>query len=93
MTREEQIETAWRMHQDSRSRLAISRGLTVELRHRLAEAQNWRCCYCGIRMDGPTNAPDSPTFEHIVPRSRGGADDETNLAVACLSCNNRRGND
>ncbi len=61
------------------------------LRDRLSEAQNHRCCWCGKRMDetGPYN--DRPTFEHVIPLSRGGEDTPLNLAIACLRCNHDRG--
>lgn len=61
--------------------------------NQLCEAQNWRCCYCGIRMvmgerrkDG-----DSPTVEHVVPRVSGGDDNWDNLVAACRLCNVSRG--
>jgi 5-methylcytosine-specific restriction endonuclease McrA len=61
------------------------------LRQRLGNLQNHRCCWCGKRMtdDGPRD--HRPTFEHIVPLSKGGADSPTNLAIACYGCNWRRG--
>jgi 5-methylcytosine-specific restriction endonuclease McrA len=43
-------------------------------------------------MDVTGSLEDRPTFEHIVPLSDGGEDAPTNLAIACFSCNNRRGN-
>lgn len=55
----------------------------------LCEAQNHRCCWCGVRMD--EMAPDKrdrPTFEHVIPLSDGGTDSpDDNLAVACRACN------
>lgn len=36
--------------------------------------------------------PLSPTVEHLVPRSRGGSDDLSNLRVAHHTCNVRKGN-
>lgn len=32
------------------------------------------------------------TWEHLVPRSRGGTDAPWNLALSCYPCNHRRGN-
>lgn len=40
-----------------------------------------RCAYCG----GPGD-----TVDHVLPRSRGGADTWDNLACACRGCNNRK---
>lgn len=42
-----------------------------------------RCRYCG--------ADDRLTIDHVVPRCQGGRDDESNLVVACRSCNSRKG--
>ena len=44
-----------------------------------------RCAYCGAE-----NVPME--VEHIVPRSRGGSDRVSNLALACRNCNQRKGN-
>jgi hypothetical protein len=42
-------------------------------------------------MRGEQGFKNSATIEHITPRSCGGIDHVTNLAVACSRCNNRRG--
>jgi len=48
-----------------------------------------RCEYCGVRQ---RYYPDF-TFhiEHIVARQHRGAEDMTNLALACHLCNNKKG--
>jgi hypothetical protein len=51
----------------------------------LAEAQNWRCCYCGVRTN-EWNAP-KPTIEHVVSLATGGLDHPDNMAMVCLPCN------
>lgn len=68
----------------------------IALRTKVAEAQNWRCCYCGVRMD--TDIPDGNiqsqtyiTLEHVKPKSMGGTDHEDNVVAACHGCNGRRG--
>ena len=45
------------------------------------------CQYCGRRF--PT--PDL-TFDHVVPRSRGGKTTWGNVVTACSACNLRKGN-
>jgi hypothetical protein len=45
------------------------------------------CCYC----DRPL-APEAVTMEHIVPDSRRGTFNTTNLTVSCSEHNNQRGN-
>lgn len=43
------------------------------------------CQYCG-------KSTPPLTIDHIVPRQRGGGDTWENLVIACLGCNNRKGN-
>ena len=52
-------------------------------------AQEGRCCYCKKPFNQTSR---KATIEHIVPVSRGGANDIGNLAIACKRCNSRRGN-
>jgi 5-methylcytosine-specific restriction endonuclease McrA len=56
-----------------------------EVREYLLEKWNRRCAYCG--------AEGVPLqIEHICPRSRGGTNRISNLALACDPCNDRKGN-
>lgn len=87
--RERETELAWREH--TRRVMRRATRLTPELRNRMAEAQNWRCCYCGCRMEGSGHEPNAPSFEHITPTVLGGTDDDDNIAIACRDCNERRG--
>jgi len=41
-----------------------------------------RCGYCGM---------SASTIDHVIPRSRGGADSWENLVACCLRCNNMKG--
>lgn len=41
-----------------------------------------RCAYCGVH---------AATIDHVIPRSRGGADSWENLVACCLRCNNIKG--
>lgn len=41
------------------------------------------CQYCGTR--------DDLTFDHLIPRSRGGTTNWTNVVAACSPCNLRKG--
>jgi 5-methylcytosine-specific restriction endonuclease McrA len=43
----------------------------------------FRCQYCGSKGE--------LTFDHVVPRSRGGRTSWTNVVAACASCNLRKG--
>lgn len=44
------------------------------------ERDGWRCRYCGD-TEGPFEC------DHVLPISRGGSNDESNLATACRRCN------
>jgi hypothetical protein len=46
-----------------------------------------QCCYCNIPL-----TINSLTMEHIVPDSKRGTYNTTNLTIACQFCNNSRGN-
>jgi 5-methylcytosine-specific restriction endonuclease McrA len=89
LTKQEQIELAWAEHAAS---LRQARSLlTLALRDQLCEQQNWRCAFCGVRMEGTGSEANAPTFEHIIPRSKGGSDQLENIVISCWRCNHLRG--
>jgi len=56
-------------------------------RRNLYRRDQYTCQYCG-KKPGSENL----SIEHIVPRSQGGLTSWTNCALACVSCNVRKGN-
>lgn len=48
-----------------------------------------RCAYCG-RHRRELTGRERLTRDHLVPRSRGGADSWLNVVTACSSCNHRK---
>jgi 5-methylcytosine-specific restriction endonuclease McrA len=50
---------------------------------------DYRCAYCGRRREelGPR---ERLTRDHLIPRSKGGADTWLNVVTACSSCNHRK---
>ena len=46
-----------------------------------------QCQYCGVALNR-TNL----TMDHIIPQTRGGANDWRNCVAACFNCNNKKGN-
>jgi len=56
-------------------------------KHRLFARDRHVCAYCGAHC-----GESDLTVEHIVPVSRGGRHDWTNVVTACRSCNTRKGN-
>ena len=55
-----------------------------ELKEYLLEKFGRRCVYCA-KSDVPLNV------EHIVPKARGGSNRLSNLAIACVECNQKKG--
>ncbi|MBF4468827.1 MAG: HNH endonuclease [Methanobrevibacter arboriphilus] len=49
------------------------------VRKAVFERDNYTCQCCNTKKD--------LTIDHIVPRSKGGSNDETNLQTLCKSCN------
>jgi 5-methylcytosine-specific restriction endonuclease McrA len=62
-------------------------------RQRIYEDAGWVCqlCLSPVRLDVDPLHPRYPTLDHVLPRSRGGADDPSNLRLACRQCNVTRG--
>ncbi len=58
------------------------------LRQRLAEAARHRCGYC-LTQERISGIP--LTIEHLIPKARGGRDDEANLWLSCRLCNEAKG--
>ena len=52
------------------------------IRYRVLSRAKFRCELCGISADRKALEVD-----HIVPRNKGGTDDESNLQSFCYSCN------
>jgi 5-methylcytosine-specific restriction endonuclease McrA len=47
----------------------------------------FRCQYCGGKFRS-----EELTFDHLIPKSRGGKTEWTNIVMACVGCNNVKGN-
>lgn len=72
----------------SRNRRARERGATGK--HTIADVraqlkrQKSKCYYCHAKLDSGYHV------DHVVPLSRGGANDPANIVIACPSCNRRK---
>ncbi len=61
--------------------------LTAKQKEAVARRAGGCCEYCGSQA---RFSPDPFSIEHIMPRSKGGTDEDENLALACQGCNNRK---
>lgn len=73
--------------------MAASTGEPVLLAE-IADRDAWRCGICGGSVDAKVKWPDplSPSLDHVVPLSKGGAHDPSNVRLAHVRCNSARGN-
>lgn len=68
---------------------------TVTLAHkeRLLEVTRGTCLTCGVVLTWSRRlTKTSCTWDHVVPLSRGGRDDDANLVPLCHSCNTTKNN-
>jgi 5-methylcytosine-specific restriction endonuclease McrA len=56
-------------------------------RRNIYEHYGYKCTYCGIKF-----STNDLNLEHVIPRSRGGKTDWTNVVTSCIPCNLRKGN-
>ncbi len=55
-------------------------------RQNVLARDRWRCQYCGARR------PVSDlTFDHVIPKARGGRTQWENIVTACIDCNRKKG--
>ncbi len=52
---------------------------------------DYQCQYCGRRVN-ELKLRESLTRDHLIPISRGGTNDWSNVVTACSSCNTRKAN-
>ena len=53
-------------------------------RIRIYKRDKYECTYCG--------ATKVLTLDHVIPKSRGGGNEWTNLVTSCFKCNLKKGN-
>ncbi len=54
-------------------------------RRTLLSRDNYTCQYCGV-------SDQQLTIDHVLPKSRGGKTEWTNVVAACVNCNRKKGN-
>lgn len=53
----------------------------------LIERDGGHCKFCNVQLTLDINAPNQMSLDHVVPRSKGGSNDITNLQLLCRICN------
>lgn len=76
------LDARWK---PSRAPAAMRRGPLPRLQ--VLDRDAWTCTYCGADLREQT-----PHIDHVIPFSRGGSDEPSNLAASCGTCNRRKGN-
>jgi 5-methylcytosine-specific restriction endonuclease McrA len=61
----------------------MGKGLSFSKKN-ILRRDNYTCQYCGIREN-------MLTVDHVIPKSRGGGTNWTNVVVACKPCNLKKG--
>lgn len=64
---------------------ASSRRTPKFSRRNVYQRDGYRCQYCRVKF-----AAALLSYDHVVPKSRGGRRDWTNIVTACLKCNGKK---
>lgn len=54
-------------------------------RKHILERDNGECCYCGKEL-----SLNKMTYDHVLPKSRGGQTNWNNIVSCCLRCNSKK---
>jgi len=55
-------------------------------RHNIYARDKFSCQYCG-----KSSPSEELTYDHVVPKARGGLTEWTNIVTSCISCNKKKG--
>jgi len=82
----EKIENFLQKRKDTYNhRMRNFNNLSGSLRYKIIKRANARCEACGISAE--ERAID---VDHIIPKNKGGSDDESNLQALCYKCNRQK---
>jgi 5-methylcytosine-specific restriction endonuclease McrA len=76
------LPSVLRLHQ----RVRVPRRTVQFSRANIYRRDNYQCQYCGI-----SNREATMTFDHVLPRSRGGQTTWDNIVTSCEPCNREKG--
>lgn len=83
----------WRVAERVRRARVRNANRAAVRRWEIFERDALQCYLCGDHMDAELRVPHpkAPTLDHIVPLSRGGTHEPSNIATACFQCNVYKG--
>ena len=55
-------------------------------RQNIYARDRYQCQYCGARF-----SPEDLTYDHVIPKSRGGKTKWENIVTCCVECNRKKG--
>lgn len=55
-------------------------------RRNIYDHYGYKCCYCGAKF-----STEDLNLDHVVPRSKGGPTDWSNIVTSCIPCNLKKG--
>jgi len=61
-------------------------------RKNLYMRDNFTCQYCGVHANKLKYRVQDINLDHVLPRSRGGKTEWTNIVTACIDCNSKKAN-
>lgn len=77
--------TKGRISYDSRKKRESTKKRIGKKKYRfILERDEYKCAYCESEVN--------LQLDHLIPRSKGGKDEVTNLVISCRSCNSSRRN-
>lgn len=80
----------------TRRRQAMLKGVAVERVDYLAiaERDGWTCHLCDLPVDPAIRGRvrEARSFDHVIPITRGGRHEASNIKLAHFGCNSRKGN-
>lgn len=83
------------MHHSARR--AVLKSVTVGepvIASRIFERDGWRCYMCSRKLSPRSTFPHrrSATIDHLIPISKGGSHEPSNVRTACHACNSGKNN-
>ena len=55
-------------------------------RQNIYARDRYKCQYCRVKFP-----PEDLTYDHVLPKSRGGKTEWTNIVTCCIDCNRKKG--